>query len=73
MSFLLESIYDQNRAVLEVVGDMQQRIKLLATQESLDNLAKEVRVTRLAVTANRQDHLQLERRVDRLEKHTGLA
>jgi polyhydroxyalkanoate synthesis regulator phasin len=65
---ILEEIRDQNKAVLEAVGDMQQKVAVLpAMQQDIAELKQEMKVVRAATTdTSRQVH-DLERRVSRLE------
>jgi Mg2+ and Co2+ transporter CorA len=65
---ILEEIRDQNKAVLEAVGDMQQMVAVLpAMQQDIAELKQEIMVVRAATTdTSRQVH-DLERRVSRLE------
>ena len=41
-NLILEEIRGQNKVVIEAVGQMQEKIETLATQESLDRLAVKV-------------------------------
>jgi polyhydroxyalkanoate synthesis regulator phasin len=68
VGLLLEQIRDQNKAVLEAVGDMQQKVAVLpAMQQDIAELKQEMKVVRAATTdTSRQVH-DLERRVSRLE------
>lgn len=68
---MFEVIIDQNKTVIEGVDSMQERMKLLATQESLDKLTQEVKTIKKAVIANRKDHDTLEKRVTRLERRVA--
>lgn len=70
---MLEEIRDQNRAVLEAVGDMQWQIKHIFERPEFVALKNEVRLMNRAIIENRHDHDVLEKRVVCPEKHTGLA
>ena len=55
-SVLMEQVVDQNRAVLEVVGDMQQKVALLPTmQQDIAELKQDMKVVKAAVTATNRD------------------
>lgn len=47
---LLEQIRDQNKLVLEAVGDIQAKVANLPTREEFDELKQDVRVIKAAVT-----------------------
>jgi Tfp pilus assembly protein PilO len=67
MAVLLEEIRDQNKAVLEVVGDMQQQLADVPKRAEFDELRADVRVIRAAVadlSVQVSDH---EQRMTRLE------
>lgn len=49
-NILLEEIHGQNKAVIEAVGQMQDKMKTLATQESLDELDTKVTTIQRAIT-----------------------
>lgn len=65
---LLEDIRDQNRAVLEAVGQMQSDIKLLATKDELQVVADDVKVIKAVLTDTNRDLTNLDSRVTRLEQ-----
>jgi hypothetical protein len=65
---LLEQIRDQNKAVLEAVGQVQERVELLATKEDLRQLETKVDTIQAAVTYTNKDLLTLDGRVTRLEQ-----
>lgn len=63
LSVLMEHVVDQNRAVLEAVGDMQQKVAMLPTmQQDIAELKQDVRVIKAAVTDLSHD----------IEKHKSL-
>jgi hypothetical protein len=47
---LLEQIVDQNKAVLEAVGDIQRTVANLPTRDEFDELRRDVKTTISAVT-----------------------
>ena len=48
---LLEDIRDQNKAVLEAVGDMQKHVaRIPAIEQSVDELKQDMKVVKAAVT-----------------------
>lgn len=65
---LLEEIRDQNKVVVEAVGQIQDKIKTLATQESMDRLETKVNTIQAAVTETNHDLRNLELRVTVLEQ-----
>jgi cell division protein FtsL len=65
---LLEQIRDQSKAVLEAVGQIQDKVKTLATQESLDRLETKADTIQAAVTATNQDIRDLDRRTTIIEQ-----
>ena len=65
---LLEEIRDQNGAVLEAVGQMQDTIKTLATQANLDRVETKVDAIQFALTDTNKDLRLLDARVTRLEQ-----
>lgn len=66
-TIILEDIRDQNKVVLKAVGGLQEQMKLLASQESVDQLTTRVKTIETVLTADRKDFIQLEERVARLE------
>lgn len=52
---LLEEIRDQNKAVIEAVGQMQDNIKTLATQDALNAVTDDVKLIKLALTDTNKD------------------
>jgi hypothetical protein len=67
-SILLEEIRDQNRAVLESVGDMQRQLSGLATLSALHAVADDVSTIKMAITATNHDLWALDKRVAKLER-----
>lgn len=71
---LLEQIYDQNKAVLEAVGDMRQQVMHIpAMREDIAELKTDMKIVKSALTDLSKSHNALEGQVTRLERHTGLA
>lgn len=58
---------DNFKAVLEAVGQMQDQIKLLATQAELKAVADDVKTIKLAVIDTNKDAAGHERRITRRE------
>jgi hypothetical protein len=67
IGIMLEEIRDQNRAVLEAVGQMQDDIKHLPTRDEFTALADDVKTIKAAVKATNADLADLDGRVARLE------
>jgi hypothetical protein len=67
---LLEEIRDQNTAVLEIVGGMQEQMEKLATKEALKAVADDVKVIKAALRDTNKEVCELDRRVTRLEQAT---
>lgn len=64
-NIILEEIHGQNKAVLEAVGQMQDKMKTLATQESLNEIDANVRtIQRAVIDANKET----DKRIKTLEK-----
>ncbi len=64
---LLEQIVDQNKAVLEAVGDIQRKVANLPTRDEFDELRQDVKTTMSAlrgVSGQVTDH---ETRISALE------
>ena len=67
MAVLLEEIRDQNKAVLEAVGDMQKQLADVPKRAEFDELRADVRVIRAAVTDISEQVGDHEQRITRLE------
>ncbi len=52
---LLEQIVDQNKAVLEAVGDIQRKVADLPTRAEFNELKQDMKVVKAAVTATNHD------------------
>ena len=65
---LLEEIRGQNRAVLELVGQMQGQMNGLATKDSLQEVADDVKTIKAALADTNKDLRDLDRRVTLLEQ-----
>ena len=71
---LLEQIVDQNKAVLEAVGDIQRKVAHLPTRDEFDELRRDVRdskelatVTKSEVTAHSSQLAELDSRSSAIE------
>jgi len=62
VGLLLEQIRDQNKAVLEAVGDIQRKVADLPTRAEFNELKQDMKVVKAAVTATNHD----------LKQHTSL-
>lgn len=65
---LLEDIRDQNRAVLEAVGQMQDTMQYLVRTSELVEVKQDVKVIKKVVTAISRQQIDHEMRITRLEK-----
>lgn len=65
---ILEEIRNQNKAVLEAVGQMQDKMNTLATQESLDTLSGKVETIQKALIDTNHDLSDHEQRITALEQ-----
>lgn len=66
-NIMLEEISGQNKAVLEVVGQMRDKMDILATKDELQAVADDVKVIKSALTETNKDVADLDRRVTVLE------
>jgi hypothetical protein len=64
---LLEEIRDQNKAVLEAVGDIQAQVRILPTRAEFEELRQDVKVIKAAVTDVSHQVTDHEHRITRLE------
>ena len=62
LSVLIEQVIDQNRAVLEAVGDIRAKVEDLPTRDEFNELKQDVKTIKAAVTDLSRD----------LEKHKSL-
>jgi septal ring factor EnvC (AmiA/AmiB activator) len=68
LGVLFEKMLDQNKTILEVVGDMQQHItKIPQLQEDIHELKQDMRVVKAAVTDTNRELHELDKRVTQLE------
>ena len=68
MGVLLEEIRDQNKAVLEIVGDMKDYVaKIPALLEDVEELKQDVKIIKVAVKDMGKQLKNHERRIVRLE------
>lgn len=49
LSVLMEQVVDQNKAVLEAVGDIQRKVADLPTRTEFDELKRDVRIIKAVV------------------------
>ena len=49
LSVLMEQVVDQNKAVLEAVGDIQAKVANLPTRDEFNELKRDVRIIKAAV------------------------
>ncbi len=55
VGLLLEQIRDQNKAVLEAVGDIQRKVADLPTRAEFNELKQDMKVVKAAVTVTNRD------------------
>jgi len=55
LSVLVEHVIDQNRAVLEAVGDIQRKVADLPTRAEFNELKQDVKTIKAAVTVTNRD------------------
>ena len=55
LSVLVEHVIDQNRAVLEAVGDIQRKVADLPTRAEFNELKQDVKTIKAAVSATNRD------------------
>ncbi len=65
---LIEEVRDQNKAVLEAVGQLQNTVKSLATKDDLAQVETKVDTVVSAVKGTNHDLTQLDNRVTILEQ-----
>lgn len=65
---ILEEIRDQNKAVIEAVGQVQDTMKTLATQENLDRVEAKVDAIQFALTETNKDVRLHDVRISKLEQ-----
>ncbi len=58
LSVLVEHVIDQNRAVLEAVGDIQRKVADLPTRAAFNELKQDVKTIKAAVTATNRDRME---------------
>lgn len=63
LSVLMERVIDQNKAVLEAVGDIRARVEDLPTRDEFNELKQDVKTIKAAVTDLSRD----------LDKHKSLS
>jgi hypothetical protein len=62
LSVLMEQVVDQNKAVLEAVGDIRAKVDDLPTRDEFNELKRDVKTIKAAVTTTNSD----------LKKHKSL-
>jgi hypothetical protein len=68
VAVMLEQIQDQNKTVLEAVGDMQKHVaKLPHIEESIEELGQDMKVVKAAITDVSHQQSEHEHRISRLE------
>lgn len=67
VAILLEEIVSQNKAVLEIVGDMQKSMGALTKQSDLEEVKSDVKIVKAAIINTNKDMQQIDRRVTDLE------
>ncbi len=70
LSMLVEEVISQNKAVLEIVGDMQENMKCLAKSKDLEEVKTDVKTTVTAVTDTNKQVNNHEKRITKLEKNS---
>jgi predicted nucleic acid-binding Zn-ribbon protein len=66
-AILLEEIRDQNKAVLEAVGEMRRELSNVPKRDEFEELKEDVKVIKAAVTDISQQVTDHEHRITRLE------
>lgn len=67
IGILLEEIRDQNKAVLEAVGDMRSELSKVPKRDEFDELKQDVKVIKAAVTDLSHQVNDQDQRISRLE------
>lgn len=68
LGVLIETVIDQNQAILEAVGDMQQNVaKIPPMQEDIAELKADVQLVKAAITDTSRQVNDLEERATKLE------
>ena len=70
IAVVLDQIRDQNDAVLEAVGQMQEQMNTLATKDELQIVADDVKTIKAVLTDTNKDVASLDRRLTLLEQAT---
>ena len=63
----LEDIRDQNKAVLEAVGQLQEKVNTLSSKDDLKRLEVKVDTIQAAITDTNKDFANLKTRVSTLD------
>lgn len=67
VAVLLEEMRDQNRAVLEAVGDMQEKMSMLPTREEFNEVKDDIKIIKAAITDISNEQKVHNTRLDALE------
>lgn len=67
-NIILEEIRDQNKALVEAVGQMQEKMETLASKEDVARLETKVDTIQAAVRDTNKDVAELDQRVTTLEQ-----
>ena len=59
LSVLMEQVVDQNKAVLEAVGDIRAKVEDLPTRDEFNELKRDVKTIKAAVTDLSHDLVKL--------------
>jgi len=71
VAVMFEEIRDQNKALFEAFGLMQDKMETLATKDSVDALTVRVSTLKVAVTETNKDLRNLDNRVALLATRVG--
>jgi predicted nucleic acid-binding Zn-ribbon protein len=73
VAILLEEIRDQNKVVLEAVGDMQQQVALTAKQSDLEEVKVDIKSIKVAIRDSSKQIHNHEKRITKLEATAKLT
>ncbi len=65
---ILEEIRDQLKVIIEAVVSLQEAVKTLAAQDSLNAVAEEVKTIKLALTETNKEMSLHDMRISKLER-----
>lgn len=66
-NIMLEEIREQNKAILEVVDDMQRQLKDVPKRNEFEEVKADMKIVKAAVTDTSHEVHELDRHVARLE------